>query len=52
MNKQTIAILALTVLGGILTAGLAFGDLSGEAAWATLGAIVGGISGILAPSPN
>lgn len=52
MKAQTLAVLCLTVLGGIVAAGLSFGDLTGEAAWATLGAVVGAVGGLLAPSPS
>jgi hypothetical protein len=52
MKSQTIALIVLGALGAILAAGLAFGDLSGEAAWATLGGVIGAVGGILAPAPS
>ncbi len=52
MNKTNLAILVLGALACIIAAGLAFGDLTGEAAWGFLGVCAGSIGGILVPAPE
>lgn len=53
MDRSTIAVIACTVLCGVVLAGIFWGDLADTSqAWGLAGVFAGALVGILAPQPK